>query len=80
MHAQNAVSIEWIEAKEDEIAHMIIANEHVGKLRVLADKLRERGMVSTAYYHDMLDSLDYIAAALKMGKKNTGLLRNGGGR
>jgi hypothetical protein len=77
MAVQQGVSIEWIEAKEDEIARMIIASEQVQKLRTLAGMLRSRGMVSNAYYHDMLDSLDYIAGALQTGKRNTAQLRNG---
>jgi hypothetical protein len=71
------VSVEWVEAREDELARLIIANEQVGKLRALANILRERGVVTPSYYHDMLDSLDYIAAALQTGKRNTAKLRNG---
>jgi len=74
---ERTVSVEWIEAREDELAHMITANEHVQRLRVLAPLLLAKGWINQTYYHDMLDSLDYIADALRVGKRNTGKLRNG---
>lgn len=73
----NGVSTEWIEAREDEIAHMITATEHVDRLRQLARMLRERDWITNAYYLDILDSCDYIAVALQHGKRNTAALRNG---
>lgn len=75
-HAQT-VSIEWIEAREDELARLITANEHIERFRVLAAMLHKRGIVTNSYFHDMLDSLDFIAAALQTGKRNTAKLRNG---
>lgn len=71
-----AVSNEYIEAKEDEIARLITASEHVDKLRALADTLHRRGFVTTAYYRDLRDSLTFIDGALLTGKMNTAQLRN----
>lgn len=71
-----AVSNEYIEAREDEIARFIIAAEHVDKLRGLAEQLRQRGMVSTQYYLDLRDTLTFIDGALLIGKSNTAQLRN----
>lgn len=74
------VSTEWLETLEDEIAHMVTARDHVDSLRRLGELLHRRHMISAAYYGDMRDSLDYIAAALLTGKHNTARLRNGGCR
>lgn len=70
-------SSEWLQQREDEIARLIAAkDEHLDQLRSLAELLRARRFVSDAYYHDMRDSLDYIAGALLIGKRNTAALRN----
>jgi len=74
------VSSEWLETLEDEIAHMVTARDHLDKVRNLGDLLRRRDLISQAYYADLRDSLDYIAAALLTGKHNTARLRNGGCR
>lgn len=71
-----AVHDEFIEVREDEIARLITAGEHVDKLRGLADMLRKRGYITTAYFHDMRDSLTFIDGALLVGKTNTAMLRN----
>jgi hypothetical protein len=72
----DGTSSEWIAAREDEIAQLITAREHVDSIRRLLELLHRRRMISDAYYEDARDSLDYIAAALLTGKKNTALLRN----
>lgn len=69
-------SNEYIEVREDEIARFITASEHVDKLRALAERLLARSMISTAYFHDMRDTLTYIDGALLLGKQNTAMLRN----
>lgn len=51
-------------------------DEHLDNLRQLAELLRRRQFVTDAYYRDLRDSLDYIAAALLIGKRNTAALRN----
>lgn len=71
-----AISNEYIETKEDEIARLIVAGEHVDKLRGLAETLRRRGMITSAYYQDMRDTLTFIDGALLVGKQNTATLRN----
>jgi hypothetical protein len=73
---QVGVSTEWIEDREDEIAEFLIARDQVDSLRRLLDLLHQRQMITNAYYQDARDSLDYIAAALLTGKRNTALLRN----
>ncbi len=71
------ISSEWLQAREDEIARLIVAkDEHLDRLRIVADLLRQRHFVSEAYYHDLRDSLDFIASALLIGKRNTATLRN----
>ena len=71
------VSSEWVQEREDEIARLIAAkDEHLDHLHALADLLRQRRFISDAYYHDMRDSLDFIAGALLIGKRNTATLRN----
>lgn len=75
---KSGVSTEWIETLEDEIAQMLTARDHVDRLYTLADLLRRRNIVTDAYYRDMRDSLDYIAAALLTGRRNTARLRNTG--
>ncbi len=72
------VSTEWLETLEDEIAQMLTARDHVDSLRRLGELLHRRHMISTAYYRDMRDSCDFIAAALLTAKHNTARLRNGG--
>lgn len=72
------VSSEWLEEREDEIAQMLTARDHVERLRWLGELLRRRNLITSAYYRDLRDSLDYIAAALLIGKHNTARLRNGG--
>lgn len=72
----DGTSSEWIAAREDEIAQLITAREHVDIIRRLFELLHRRRMISDAYYEDARDSLDYIEAALLTGKKNTALLRN----
>lgn len=73
---QSGVSTEWLEGREDEIATFLIARDQVDALRRLLDLLHRRQMLTDAYYQDARDALDYIAAALLTGKKNTALLRN----
>jgi hypothetical protein len=73
---QAGVSTEWIEDREDEIAEFLIARDQVDSLRRLLDLLHQRQMITDGYYQDARDSLDYIAAALLTGKRNTALLRN----
>ena len=71
------ISSEWVQEREDEIARLISAkDEHLDNLRQLADLLRKRRFVTDAYYRDLRDSLDYIAGALLIGKRNTAALRN----
>lgn len=77
MAVQQGTSLEWIELKEDEIAQMITAREQVDQLRRLLEMLQMRGALSPALYNDSKDSLDHIAGALLIGKRNTGILRNG---
>lgn len=73
----SGTSSEWVQDREDEIAQLISAkDEHLDQLRQLTELLRQRRFVSEAYYRDVRDSLDYIAAALLVGKRNTALLRN----
>lgn len=77
MMPATGVSSEWVQEREDEIARLIAAkDEHLDALRDLADLLRRRQFVTDAYYHDLRDSLDYIAGALLIGKRNTATLRN----
>ncbi len=77
MMPASGVSSEWVQDREDEIAQLISAkDEHLDQLRQLTDLLRSRRFVSESYYRDVRDSLDYIAAALLVGKRNTATLRN----
>ena len=71
----DGTSSDWIAAREDEIAQFITERDHVDTIRRLLELLHRRRMISDAYYEDARDSLDYIAAALLIGKKNTALLR-----
>lgn len=73
----SGTSSEWVQDREDELAQLICAkDEHLDQLRSLTDLLHQRRFVSEAYYRDVRDSLDFIAAALLIGKRNTALLRN----
>ena len=73
----SGVSSEWVQEREDEIARLIAAkDEHLDNLRQLAELLRRRQFVTETYYRDLRDSLDYIAGALLIGKRNTAALRN----
>lgn len=73
----SGVSSEWVQDREDELARLISAkDEHLDQLRQLADLLRRRQFVTESYYRDLRDSLDYIAGALLVGKRNTATLRN----
>lgn len=73
----SGVSAEWIGAREDEIAILITAGDHLDKLRQLAAILHRRALVSDAYYLDIRDSITYIGNAVLIGKRNTACLRNG---
>ena len=73
----NGVSDEWIGAREDEIAILITATEHLDRLRQMAAILRRRDMITDAYYQDIRDSVDYISNAVLIGKRNTANLRKG---
>lgn len=72
------LSNEYIETREDEIAHLIIDSENVDKLRQLANILRDRNLITTAYYLDLRDTLDHLSAGILIAKRNTAALRNGG--
>lgn len=73
----SGVSSEWVQDREDEIARLTAAkDEHLDHLRSLAELLHQRRFVSESYYRDVRDSLDFIAAALLTGKRNTAALRN----
>jgi hypothetical protein len=72
---QDGISSDWIAAREDEIARFLTARDQADNLRRLLDLLHRRKMITDAYYQDARDALDYIAAALLTGKKNTALLR-----
>lgn len=74
---QEAISSEWLETKEDEIAQLIAGSQDVDKLRELARILHERGMITPAYYYDLRDTLDHLSAVILIGKRNTAALRNG---
>jgi hypothetical protein len=80
MPVQQGVSLEWIETKEDEIAKMVSAAESVDELRRLAGMLLERGFITRPHHDKLRGVLDDIATALQMGKRNTAMLRNEGGR
>lgn len=69
-------SNEYIEAREDELARFVQAIEFVDHLRHLVEILYRRNRVTTAYYHDIRDTLTYIDGTLLIGKKNTAALRN----
>lgn len=74
---QDTTNISWVQDREDDIARIIRAkDEHLDRLRTVADLMLQRRFVSEAYYHDMRDSLDYIASALLVAKRNTATLRN----
>lgn len=72
------ISTEALETLEDEIAQMLTARDQVEQIRRLGELLRRRNLITAAYYRDLRDSCDYIAAALLTAKHNTARLRNGG--
>jgi hypothetical protein len=72
------VSTEWLETREDEIARILTAREHVERIRALGRVLAQRRAITPAYAADLNDSLDYIVAALLIGKRNTATLRGVG--
>lgn len=71
-----AISTEYIEAREDELAQLIIASEGMDKLRRVATVLHRRQMITTPYYVDMRDTIDQATSALLIGRRNTAALRN----
>ncbi len=74
---QNRTSSEFVQRCEDEMAVLITACDQVDKLRTFGVVLQQRGMVTPATYRDYRDSLDYVAHALMIGRRNTGQLRRG---
>jgi hypothetical protein len=72
------VSTEWVEEREDEMARLINACDQLDRLRTLGHVLYQREMVTESYYRDYRDSLDCIASALTIARRNTAILRNGG--
>lgn len=72
----DGVSSDWIQERENEIARLIAAkDEHLDRIRDLADILRRRRFITERYYHELRDTLDFIACALLIGKRNTARLR-----
>lgn len=76
MTQSSAVSNEFIEAREDEMAQLITASEGMDKLRRVATVLHKRQMITTPYYIDMRDTIDQATSALLIGRRNTATLRN----
>jgi hypothetical protein len=74
----NGVSSEWTQAREDEIARFLTAREQVERLRTLGNVLALRHSITPAYHADYDDTLDFILAALLVGKRNTAMLRGCG--
>lgn len=73
---RDGVSTDWIQTREDEIARLTTAkDEHLDRIRDLAALLRRRRFITEPYYRDLRDSLDFIACALLLGKRNTARLR-----
>lgn len=78
MSPTNGVSSEYIHDREDDMAVLITACDQVDSLRSLGIALRRRDMITEAYYRDLRDTLDCIAAALAIARRNTAMLRRGG--
>lgn len=74
-----AISVEYVEAREDEIAAMLTAGDDVDEVRHLLRQMYKRQMISQPLYRETLGRLDRIAAAILTGKRNTATLRNRGG-
>lgn len=74
----NAVSVEYIEAREDEIAEMLNAIEDVDEIRHTFRLMNDNNMLMPGLYKDLRERLGRIESALATGKRNTGTLRNGG--
>lgn len=72
---REGISTEWLEAREDDIAQILTAQEHVRRMRRMVEVLTERQMITWQYALDAYDSLDYIGGALLVGKINTAKLR-----
>jgi hypothetical protein len=72
----DGVSTDWIQERENDIARITAAkDEHLDRIRDLADILRRRRFITERYCRDLRDSLDFIACALLIGKRNTARLR-----
>lgn len=78
MSPLNGVSSEYVQDREDEMAVLITACDQVDSLRSLGIALRRRDMITEAYYRDLRDTLDCIATALTIARRNTAMLRRGG--
>lgn len=77
MAVAQGVSIEWIEAKEDEIARMLTAIDDVEEVRHILRLLYKRGGMTQPVYEHTVAALTRISSALQSGKSNTAALRNG---
>lgn len=71
----SGVSVEWVEAKEDEIARIITAQEHVRRMRRFVEVMAESQFIMPDYEQRAHDSLDYVAEVLLTAKRNTAQLR-----
>jgi len=74
----NALSVEYVERLEDEIAAQLTAIDDVDEIRHLLRLIHRSGGMTNALYRDSTRRLDRIATALQTGKHNTATLRNGG--
>lgn len=74
-----AVSVEYIEAREDEIARMLTAIDDLDEVRHVLRYLHKKQMMKDQLYRELRHRLDRIADALATGKHNTAQLRNTGG-
>lgn len=72
------VSVEFVEDREDEMALLITAADHIDRLRVFAQIMYQRQFVERDYYRDIRDSLDLIAAGNRIGRRNTAVRRETG--
>ena len=58
------------------MAMLITAGDHIDRLRAFGTVLRQRGLITEPAYRDHRDSLDYIAHANLIARRNTARLRN----
>jgi hypothetical protein len=70
------IVVEYIQAREDEIARMITAIEQVELIRQVFTIMQRDGSITDAEFEESTKAIDFIVETLRVSKTATATLRN----